>query len=51
MARPTPVSIRLHASTPARQLGRGRAELSGDELASVLTAVPALILVADRKTV
>src|SRR6188472_272562 len=49
MARPTPVSIRLHASTPAPSWDAGRAELSGEELASVLASVPALILVADRE--
>ncbi|MFT3923013.1 MAG: ATP-binding protein [Myxococcales bacterium] len=49
MARPTPLSIRLHASTPAPSWEAGRTELSGEELASVLTSVPALILVADRE--
>lgn len=49
MARPTPPSIRLHANTPAPLWEAAQSALSRAELASVLSSVPAVVLVVDRE--
>ncbi len=49
MARRTPPSIRLHASTPAPSWEAGAGALSPEELLSALASVPGLFLVSDRE--
>ncbi len=49
MARPTPPLIRLHANTPAPIWEAVQASLTRSELAGVLSAVPAVVLAADRE--